>query len=327
LGVALPYIPWSEAEWEWDKSLPSIFSEREYFDPETNQKKPNPLYSAKSPVSNNDLGWTTRKIGYVTFTQPDRDLQYALFGSRNWADFATYDGNPESIPLESLHDRFHGYIGGDMAYPTKAAWDPIFWFHHCEVDRQFQTWIEYYGQYIIIDESQKKLSIGELFPDTNEYKPYVKHTIFETFNATNYGYKYNKLVKREPTRKLGKMADCNFFIVTEPAKMTSSNYWVHYFVKSYESKDKFNEHTPINGNQHYAGSICSFGVEKDDTKGHSGETNEVRKVISVSDNPIIQQHMDRVRVIAVAVDSNGNKIDLPDDDIGLLRAEVKAKIG
>ncbi|KAH8657404.1 common central domain of tyrosinase-domain-containing protein [Tricladium varicosporioides] len=79
---------------------------------------------------------------------------------RTWNSFAAHDvydpdtaepvigddGEPlyqadTAVSLESWHDQIHGLIGtgqgyaGHMGVPTIAGFDPIFWFHHCNVDR------------------------------------------------------------------------------------------------------------------------------------------------------------------------------------------------
>jgi tyrosinase len=43
--------------------------------------------------------------------------------------------------LEALtHDSVHGQIGGLMGQVPTAAWDPIFWLHHCNIDRMWAAW-------------------------------------------------------------------------------------------------------------------------------------------------------------------------------------------
>ena len=40
----------------------------------------------------------------------------------------------------NLHGNVHGAIGGDMGIVPTAANDPIFWLHHCNIDRMWQSW-------------------------------------------------------------------------------------------------------------------------------------------------------------------------------------------
>ncbi|KAK3317933.1 hypothetical protein B0H66DRAFT_621379 [Apodospora peruviana] len=43
------------------------------------------------------------------------------------------------VSLEGVHNNIHGLVGGNghMAFPESAAFDTIFWLHHCNVDRLF----------------------------------------------------------------------------------------------------------------------------------------------------------------------------------------------
>jgi tyrosinase len=49
---------------------------------------------------------------------------YSEFSQRNWR----------------LHDNIHVWIGGTMADPSWAAFDPLFWAHHTMVDRLWRIW-------------------------------------------------------------------------------------------------------------------------------------------------------------------------------------------
>ncbi len=87
--------------------------------------------------SSNPLYWANRQNDRVT------GLVYAAFDPSvtTFAD-ATPDGDTyESIVEENPHGEVHDAIGGDMgAVPTAAA-DPVFWVHHCNVDRLWSAWL------------------------------------------------------------------------------------------------------------------------------------------------------------------------------------------
>lgn len=51
------------------------------------------------------------------------------------ADFESF-----SDFLENFHDDVHGWVGGDMGDITTAAFDPIFFAHHCMIDRVWAVW-------------------------------------------------------------------------------------------------------------------------------------------------------------------------------------------
>ncbi|XP_066300029.1 tyrosinase-like [Branchiostoma lanceolatum] len=57
----------------------------------------------------------------------------------------TYDNGttvPESI---TLHNQVHLYLNGTMTAVSTAPNDPIFFLHHCNVDRLFESWIRRHG--------------------------------------------------------------------------------------------------------------------------------------------------------------------------------------
>jgi tyrosinase len=58
------------------------------------------------------------------------------------ADQGFTTGSSASGSLEGIHGRYHGHIGGNghMGQVAVAAFDPVFWFHHCQIDRWFAIW-------------------------------------------------------------------------------------------------------------------------------------------------------------------------------------------
>ncbi|PPQ85895.1 hypothetical protein CVT25_015834 [Psilocybe cyanescens] len=62
-----------------------------------------------------------------------------------WTAFSNHtvgDGGSTSNSLEAIHDGIHVDVGGSgqMADPAVAAFDPIFFLHHCNVDRLLSLW-------------------------------------------------------------------------------------------------------------------------------------------------------------------------------------------
>lgn len=51
--------------------------------------------------------------------------------------YGTYERLIEIDP----HGRVHDLIGGDMGHVPTAALDPIFWVHHCNIDRLWSAWV------------------------------------------------------------------------------------------------------------------------------------------------------------------------------------------
>jgi tyrosinase len=55
-----------------------------------------------------------------------------LMGSPSWTQFRDR--------LERLHNNIHVWVGGTMTDPNWAAYDPLFWAHHAQVDRLWRIW-------------------------------------------------------------------------------------------------------------------------------------------------------------------------------------------
>jgi tyrosinase len=50
-----------------------------------------------------------------------------VIGIDDWTDF--------NFELEKIHDNVHGWVSGDMGQVATSAYDPVFWSHHCMIDR------------------------------------------------------------------------------------------------------------------------------------------------------------------------------------------------
>ncbi|KAK9829219.1 hypothetical protein WJX72_004544 [[Myrmecia] bisecta] len=69
--------------------------------------------------------------------------QYSFFADHSPPSPAPIRNPVFDTSLEGLHDLVHvnvGGIKGHMSYPQVAGMDPIFWFHHCQVDRLLSQW-------------------------------------------------------------------------------------------------------------------------------------------------------------------------------------------
>lgn len=95
---------------------------------------------------------------YVAYRNPNRNAQNAPVGvgepsrrALEVKDFLSerFQVRPGTVvrgfdaALEALpHDVIHGEVGGLMASVPTAAWDPIFWLHHANIDRLWAVWSE-----------------------------------------------------------------------------------------------------------------------------------------------------------------------------------------
>jgi tyrosinase len=134
-GATLPWWDWTSAT-SHSIGVPAAFSA-----PRANGA-PNPLYQGPVPsIDNAPARKTTRYPGKPN-KLPTATEVAALMKMGSFVDFTD--------ALEDLHDRIHGWTGGlkpgttnqggDMGNVAIAAFDPIFWSHHCMIDRIWYLW-------------------------------------------------------------------------------------------------------------------------------------------------------------------------------------------
>ncbi|KAG8922347.1 hypothetical protein FRC00_007549, partial [Tulasnella sp. 408] len=111
--------------------------------------------SSKSQVDRLKLKLTT------LFKTTPGNLSRLLLTVNRWYPFSTtmveptagFDGRSSTNSLESIHDSFHVGLGGPsghMNQPAYAAFDPIFWLHHANVDRVLAMWqVIHYNSWIL----------------------------------------------------------------------------------------------------------------------------------------------------------------------------------
>lgn len=127
-NVTLPY-------WDFTTPLPDIFNQV-------------PFANYTLPT---DIGGGYNK-GYVTTRYDAATIQgnlaaYDVLGDfdraaskTDWEDYTgMIDGRPNNTTIAG-HDGGHVSIGDTMSKQDVAAFDPIFWFYHCNLDRLFWQW-------------------------------------------------------------------------------------------------------------------------------------------------------------------------------------------
>jgi tyrosinase len=134
-------LPW----WDWTKvrMIPAA-----YGDPKRPNGARNPMHSVRI----NDLALRQGRQGrgdersVFLAGRPETFREPALPGTRlptvkqikrvlDYPDFQRFTGN-----LEDYHGEVHVWVGGHMTDIPFAAYDPIFWAHHCMIDRLWRIW-------------------------------------------------------------------------------------------------------------------------------------------------------------------------------------------
>jgi tyrosinase len=134
-------LPW----WDWTKTrkVPNAFAQKNAPD-----GSPNPLHSARIAAIARSQGAQspeaeTRRLAEFTDTvrAPGRpgsrlptaaEIAFVVKELRHYDQFRS--------ELEDYHGNVHIWVGGHMANLPFAAFDPIFWAHHCMIDRLWRIW-------------------------------------------------------------------------------------------------------------------------------------------------------------------------------------------
>ncbi|KAF8316753.1 Di-copper centre-containing protein [Clavulina sp. PMI_390] len=91
-----------------------------------------------------------------TYTDTLGEAVYHLFGENNFTGYAAFASTryleqkqlppAEYLSLEDIHNNIHGWTGGNdgghMSIVPVAAFDPIFYLHHANIDRLLAIWQE-----------------------------------------------------------------------------------------------------------------------------------------------------------------------------------------
>lgn len=143
-GVTIPYWDWRTDDPN-NQAIPKAFS-----DPNDAQNNPNPLFNYNIVYPEINLNRNTERFpGTVPSlgplpTTPEVD---AILNNPNDV-YAEFSNNLNNGPHGQIH-LWTGGIGkwadgkrsnGDMYHTTFAAFDPIFWSHHCMIDKLWWMW-------------------------------------------------------------------------------------------------------------------------------------------------------------------------------------------
>jgi hypothetical protein len=178
------------------------------------------------------------------------------------------DFNPLEIPHNNVHD-YIGGPGGNMSDVPISAYDPLFWMHHCNVDRFFYNWM--YNQtngfknkllFPQIPEETLEDVISPFFPNNvystdyknykfgweNDKASYIKVKNMLEFNK--YPYTYNKIIIRPYNP-----STINVELHGIPIPKESTHIEVYLYPNNVEL-------TPENKVKYNAGSISWHGINR-----------------------------------------------------------------
>jgi tyrosinase len=166
--VATATLAW----WDWTSpgsqraGIPAAFAQ-----PSDATGQPNPLYKASvqpAAQQNGQPQETSRQPGNPA-ELPTAEQIRTILSVRSFSDFTTQ--------IEDVHNAVHGWTGGTMGLIPWAAYDPIFWAHHANIDRLWRIW---------------QLRHPQNFPASflNRALPPFPLTVAQTLNMKTLGYDY-----------------------------------------------------------------------------------------------------------------------------------------
>ena len=87
-------------------------------------------------------GALTRDIAAIpSLTLPIVDDLRTSLGQTGYSQFQNMLESGAGLPsFNQMHNGLHGYIGGHMGNPAASPFDPIFYMHHCNIDRLWTMW-------------------------------------------------------------------------------------------------------------------------------------------------------------------------------------------
>lgn len=123
-GLTLPWWDWTDHS----DGIPAAYAQRRV------DGRANPLYDSPIQPSGRETKnqtRTTRQEGPPA-RLPSADEVEEVLENKDFVTFQTQ--------LESIHDGVHVWVGGTMGDINTAAYDPVFWAHHCMIDRLWYLW-------------------------------------------------------------------------------------------------------------------------------------------------------------------------------------------
>lgn len=154
----------------------------------------------KTPIQRNGYLNPTTQIEINKINTIRRQLYNTLHAktyeefSSNIVSFTRTNYAKKYTPLETPHNSIHDILGGDggnMSDISISAFDPIFWLHHCNMDRFFYNWL-----FNATDKFKNTLNYLQISNTSLESKlaPFYNDNVYsDNYQNYNYGWTNNTL--------------------------------------------------------------------------------------------------------------------------------------
>jgi tyrosinase len=181
----MPYWNWAAGSPDGAAKVPRLFMDSQLLG------GVNPLYVLRNPSIYDQGSEVTEAFASTFFSQNyEATAGPPSFGGSVGAACGHYvKGSLEG----SAHDNVHCELGGDMYTPASAARDPIFYLHHANIDRLWESWAAKYGQNPT-DSKWLNQEFSFCSDPGNGHPGVMKaHKVSEFLNTRDLGYEYDWL--------------------------------------------------------------------------------------------------------------------------------------
>jgi tyrosinase len=275
IASAVEADEWRLPYWDWAAEdvtgLPDSFTISTYVDLETGIAKPNPLLSQPYQLEWNpgldDAPSPPPPWPINTYRNPRdlnqlKSLSELVQNALKEASFTNF-----SPAIEQPHNRLHVWVMGYMA-TFRSSFDPIFWVHHANIDRQFWLWQRKFGNFSIPSEVKdfacqpfkfKNIKASAFFEIEQLGYTYAESqsvvtrtTAVETMNILATATPQTLEVKLDPVENNFERAYLRLYDLEH----TEKTYEIRVFANQEETPDAT---TPLTDEQQYFGSFVLLG--------------------------------------------------------------------
>ena len=251
--VTLPYWDWSSGP---TTGVPAACRQATYVN-RSGATVANPLYSGPRAGG----GQTSRRADIDTTAYDD--LATSAQAAMSAATFGSFQSQ-----ISGVHGSVHIRTGGDMHDVPTAAYDPIFYLHHANVDRLWADWQVSHPGPLPASEASFQL---QPFP-----RPYSTawQTGSDVESADALGYRYRKFCFRIPPFKVWEVVTFDWpFPLRERVDEIRVVLKTHHMqpepveIRAFINQPEAGAGTRVIGNPAFAGSTAFFGHGSADPHG------------------------------------------------------------
>ena len=306
--VTLPYWDWSSGP---STGVPAACRQPTYVN-RAGATVANPLYSGPRPAG----GQTTRRADIDTTAYDD--LAAGAQAAMSEVDFVSFQNQ-----ISGVHGSVHVRTGGDMTAVPTAAYDPIFYLHHANVDRIWADWQVAHPGPLPAAEASFQL---QPFP-----RPYsvAWQTGSDVESTAALGYRYRRFCFLIPPFKVWEVVKFDWpFPLRERVDSVRVVLKSHHMqpepveIRAFVNQPDANARTQTLGNPAFAGAAAFFGHGVPDPHGqmapaeHGGHGDVPRPPLQ----PGVKERFDLELNITRAL--RAQKADAPGVSLKLVAVDV-----